>query len=423
MNPQTLPVFPDLDIFSPEYACNREKYAARALRDYPLHFYKPLNLWIVSKHKDVRSALFTPQVFSSVAFGLLPPPDDIAPRVPDLYTDVRLPSMDPPEHTKLRVPVQQALLPGRLVGKDEVVRRIANELIDTFIDKGECDLLHDFSYKLALYLIVDLLGIPKERAEDYHRWSNCFFQLFTPKVPERADARFSVPMPEEVLRQNWEGLAEANDYLREVVENLDRNPGNNMLSNLLQLREPDGSRTITISANVRNALDFEAAGHDTTATLIAHLTYFVLTTPGLKDTLTEDPSLIPAAISETLRRRCPVDGLFRRTLSDVELCGQKIESGSIVYLDLTAANLDPDVFPEPETFRLNRDNIKEMVSFGYGRHVCVGQYLSRIEAKAAYEELMRRIPNMRLADGFKLEYMPSVATTVLKGLPLVWDKN
>ena len=421
MDASTPPIYPGLDILSSDYASNCERFIARAHREFPVHFYPPLNIWVVSKYKCVRAALFDQATYSSSAWGLIPPPAPLASRVEDMNTDVRINSMDPPDHAKLRVPVQKAFLPAGLTAVEASARRIANELIDEFISAGQCDLLHDFCYKFSLQVVVDLLGLPKERAEDYHRWATSFFSLFTPKSPEGTKAENLRLIPEDVLRGRWTDLAEANEFLRDVVERIDAAPGSNLLSRLLQLREQDGSRTLSVSANVRNALDFVAAGHDTSATAIAHLVYFTCNTPGLKASLGADSSLIPAAVDETVRRRGSADGVFRRTTRDVEIDGVQVPAGSIVYLHLTAANLDPAEFAEPEAFVLNRPNVRNLLSFGYGRHVCVGQFLAKLEARVAYEELSRRIPTLRLPPEFRLSYTPAVMNVVINELPVLWD--
>lgn len=422
MDQQTRPTFPGLDILTPEYATNRDFYIAKAHQDYPVHYYEPLDIWILSKHADVRAVYHDSETYSSAAWGLVPPPADLAPRVMDMNDDARINALDPPEHAKLRVPVQQAFLPAKLVGVDDLCRKIANDIVDEFVDDGECDLLHAFSTRFALTLIVRLLGLPPERSHDYHRWAMSFFSLFTPKPPEGVNPDSLRKMPDEVLRARWTDIAEANEFLRGVVEGMDANPGENLLSHLLQLREPDGERTLSFASNVRNALDFVAAGHDTTANLITHLTYFSLTVPGLRDKLLADPSLIPSAVVETVRRRGSADGSFRRAMRDVEIRGVKIPKEAILYLHINAANLDPEVFEDPEEFILDRPNIKQMMAFGFGRHVCLGQHLARVEAKIAYEVLTERLPNLRLKEGFKITYTPAVMNMVINELPVVWNR-
>lgn len=416
------PVLTGVDILTPEYVNNKEAYIAEAHRTTPVFYYPPMNIWVYTKYEDVRAAFLDSDTYSSEAYGVVPPPEDLAPLVEDMNTDVRINSMDPPEHGKLRLPVQHAFLPGGLTSVEKMARRNANELIDKFIDKGTCDLLQEFCYWFPLYTVLDLLGLPKDRAEDYHRWGTSLFSLFTPKSPDGQKAEHLKPMSEEALREAWTNLAEANEYFREVIGGMDANPGDNIMSRLVQLREPDGSRTLNMSVNVRNALDFVTAGHDTTATLIAHLVYYACSVPGLKSQLAQDPTMIPAAIDETVRIRGSADGLFRRTMGDVEIRGVHIPKGSIVYLYTSAANLDPEVFEEPTTFDITRANAKKSISFGYGRHVCVGQFLAKLEARIAFEELMRRIPSLRLpADFGKLSYLPSTNAIAVESLPVEWD--
>ncbi len=419
MNAQ--PLLENIDFLSPDYVNNLDKYVPQVLEHSPVFFYPPLNIWVISKYDDVRKAFSDYDTFSANAWGVIPPPPDLESRVQDMNTDVRINSMDPPEHAKLRAPVQEAFMPAGLTSVDTNARRIANNLIDGFIDRGSCDLLEDFCNWLPLNVVMDFLGLPKEHAGDYHRWGTSLFALFTPKQPDGTQAEHLLPMPEEVLRGAWMNLAEANEFLRPVVENLDAHPGNNLLSRLLQLREPDGSRTLSLSDNVRNALDFVTAGHETTATLIAHMVYYACTVPGLRQRLEGDEAVVSGLLDETLRIRGSADGFFRLTKREVNIRGVDIPKGSIVYLYLTAANMDPAVFADPWNFDTTRPNLRNALSFGYGKHTCVGRFLAKIEAKAAFEELFRRIPTIRLPQGFKIRYSPSVINVLIESLPVEWD--
>lgn len=415
------PVLEGLDLMSRQYSNHPEIAIARAHKEQPVYFYPPMNLWVVTKYDDIRDAFMDSATYSSRAWGLVPPPADLAPLVKDFFTDDRINSMDPPEHTKVRIPVQRALLAAGNASTQDMIRRLANEIIDEFIDRGECDLMQEFAYKLPLYVVLELLGLPKDRAEDYHKWGVSFFALFTPKAPEGTKAEHLRPMPEEVLRKCWGDLAEANEYLRGVVEELDRNPGENMLSQLLQLRELDGSRTFTIGENVRSALDYVSAGHDTTTTLIGHLIYYTHRDAAIKQRLHDNPELIPLAVEETVRRRGSADSMFRITTRDVEIRGVSIPKGAIIMFQITAGDLDPDVFPNSEVFDIDRPNLKRFLAFGGGRHVCAGQGLARVQGRIAYEELTRRIPFLRIKTGFEMTYEPTVMNVIIDSLPVEWD--
>jgi len=167
-----------------------------------------------------------------------------------------------------------------------------------------------------------------------------------------------------------------------------------------------------------------SAGHDTTTTLIGHLVYYTLKTPGVMQRLRQDPAkLIPITVEETLRRRGSADGMFRRTTRDVEVRGVTIPKGAIVLLHITAANLDEEEFTDPTTFNIDRPNLKKLMSLGAGRHVCAGQHLARLEARVAFEELNRRIPSLRLERDFAIGYVPTVMNVIIERLPVEWDVN
>jgi len=140
---------------------------------------------------------------------------------------------------------------------------------------------------------------------------------------------------------------------------------------------------------------FLGAGHHSTTSAMSSLIYEVFSDDRLKAKLTENPEAIADAVEETLRLHPPFYGFFRRTTEDTEVEGVTIPEGCDVYMGWAAANRDPDQFPEPDEFRMDRGRNRHL-SFGFGVHTCPGAPLARMELRVAIEELLRRIPDLKI---------------------------
>ncbi|HEY4095529.1 MAG TPA: cytochrome P450, partial [Baekduia sp.] len=133
-----------------------------------------------------------------------------------------------------------------------------------------------------------------------------------------------------------------------------------------------------------------------------------------------DPSLIENTIEEVLRRRSPTVGIFKTTTREVEVGGTVIPAGALVWLAIAAAAHDPGRFPEPERFDIHRSNAKDHMTFGKGRHFCIGAPLTRTEARVGLEVLFERLPGLRVVPDQRLEFQSILLTNVLQGLEVTW---
>ncbi len=139
------------------------------------------------------------------------------------------------------------------------------------------------------------------------------------------------------------------------------------------------------------------AGNETTRNGISGGMSLLIENPGERQKLIDDPSLIPVAVEEMVRLVSPVQSFARTATQDTELRGKKIRKGDIVLMLYPSANLDPDEFEDPEVFKIDRD--PRHLGFGVGNHFCLGANLARMEMRVAFEELLRRLPDMEYADG------------------------
>ena len=396
--------------------------ASRLQATTPVFFFKPLALWMVSKYEDVKTVLKDSDTFSNKAMGIIPPPADLAPLVHNFADHELLPSMDRPEHPALRQPLASTFTPRAVMEKEEVIRAKANALIDAFIDDGKCNLMTQFSYPLTLSTIVSALGLPAEDSDLFRQWSDDFMTMLSLRRPPEEEPEAVHPMPAEEVREHWTRLLDANRYFIDYVAKLRSEPQGDILSVLLALKDPDGNHQVSDGTAIFNIPTLVAAGHDTTANLVGQAIILLCSNPEQRDIVQNDMARLPQAIEEALRMRASALGVLRLVKENTTIRGVDIPAGAFVYAMLNAAGLDSDQFADPGTFDLDRVNSTQHLSFGFGRHNCIGNQLARLQARVAIGELLRRIPDLRLSTTEPVTYSAALNARLATSIPLEWGK-
>jgi cytochrome P450 len=414
MKPSEFPTLDGFDPFAPEFLRNPAPMIKRAQAKQPVFYYPPLKLWVITRYDDICRAARDWQTFSSKALGVVPPPEHLKGRIPENFADEHFIAIDPPEHTLDRGAVATNFLPKELQRQEPNIRRIANELIDTFLERGSCDLMREFAYPLSLRVIIGLLGVPPERAADYRQWTEDMFAVFTPK------SGVSKPMPEAERNERWSRLADAQDFYRGLVEERTRCPADDLVTRMLAAKDGAGNPAVPESRVIRHITEFVAAGNDTTANLIGQMMLFCDRHPDQFAEVKRNHDLLANVVEETLRMHGTSPGLFRTTTKNVEIGGAVIPANAQVWLLFFAGGLDETKFPHSETFDIRRANANRHLAFGHGRHSCLGNILARLEAKVGFEILLERIPDIRVAPGQVLEYQPTMTVLTLNHLQTEW---
>lgn len=414
LDTSTFPRVEGFDPLSPEFLQDPVPWIRKAQKEAPVFYHEGLRMWVITRHADICQAARDYETFSSKALGLVPPPEDLAHRVPKDFDKEFFVAIDPPEHTGSRMSVAPFFTPRAIAKLEEPTREIANRLIDSFIEKGQCDFMTDYAYPLSLEVITRMLGIPNDRGADYRRWTADLFTVFTP-------VSMTKPMDEKERRERWLRLLECFEFFDELVADREKNPRDDVLSKMLQARDKEGNPLVNRSRIVRHINEFVAAGNDTTPNLMACMLQLLEEYPDQRELLRNQPELMPQAVEETLRRRGTSPGLFRITTRDVEIGGATIPKGSSVWLLFVAGGLDDSKFEEPERFDIRRADASEHLAFGFGRHMCLGNPLARLEVRIGMEEIFRRIPNIRIVKDQKLNYLPTLTVLALENLQVEWD--
>tara|TARA_R110002110_G_C13470229_1_gene720364 strand:+ start:1002 stop:2216 length:1215 start_codon:yes stop_codon:yes gene_type:complete len=322
---------------------------------------------IFMNYEDVRNGLMDWQTYASSPSVLRPYQDDMPVFPPN--------SFDPPEHTHWRKIFTNGVnvrTPDRI---EPLVRADTVELIEKFVERGECDLHLDLAEFVPMKAIFHVLGLEPELHETLRHMN--------------MDLLAAVGDPKR-FKELWAPFSE---FGWKEVEKRKSNPGDDYLS-VLANAELDG-RPLTPEEVGACVISLLTAGHGTTIAALTNLFYEVLRRPELKQRLIDNPADIPLAVNEGLRLHHPFLGLFRRTTTDVEIHGKTIKQGESVYMAWEAANRDPAVTENPLEFDIDRPDFQHL-AFGLGKHSCVGRMTALMEMRVVMEELLSRVPDIEL---------------------------
>jgi cytochrome P450 len=300
---------------------------------------------------------------------------------------------DPPDHDRMRRQSMRHFGPPHspdLIPKMEAdIQHLCDKLLDKAKGKTRLDIVDDYAYPVPVAVICKILGVPLKDEPTFHDWIYDFMAGLMDMGPEAAT--------EEGKARAEKGKASTaalKQYLAELIERFVREPGESMLSKMVNDDGPDGR--MSPEDAVGNAGLLLIAGHDSTVNTIAHCVLTVLRNPGSFELLRDRPGLIPGAIEEVLRLESAVQFFpSRSALADIEIGGTVIPKGSAIFLLYGAANRDPSRFPNPNQFDpQRRDN--EHFGWGSGIHTCFGGPLARLEVNVALETFLHRVENPRL---------------------------
>ena len=338
-----------------------------------------LGLFTVADHAAVETILRDRRFSSSPTHqrGYRPPsypPGDPRAELPaaDLLT------LDPPDHTRLRRLVSGAFTPRAIAGLEPWIREVTVRLLTAADGTGDFDLIDALAFPLPIAVICHLLGVPAEDQAQFRAWGHEVAATLEPQLAATARA------------QSRAAEVALTGYLRDLVRERRANPDDSILSALIAA-EDEGDR-LTSAEVVSTALLLLVAGFETTVNLIGNGTVALMGSPDGWDRLRQDPALVPAAIEEMLRYDSPVQLTSRIATEEVEVGGTVIAAGRAVITLIGGANRDPEVFEQPDQFRIDRPDPGRHLSFSLGIHHCLGASLARLEARIAIEELTRRYP-------------------------------
>lgn len=346
----------------------------RRLRDEaPVSFNPEHGFFALARYGDLRHALADPDTYCS-SRGIT---------IEDLG-DAMPPSMivtDPPDHTRLRRMISASFTPRRVAELEAPVRALSRDLLAGSADSGRCDVITDLAAVLPITVICELLGVPAADQPAMRRWSVALIELAEGRAssPDAAmQAGFAIQMYFEGL------LAERRTRL-----------GDDLISDLMRVR--DGADALTDVELLGFLWLLLVAGNDTSTRLLGNAVAALAEHPGERRKILDDPTLVPAAVEETLRYDGAAHMIVRTATRPVTVEGVEIPADAKVAMLLASGNRDERRWEDPDRFDVHRSAVGSL-GFGHGPHHCLGAPLGRLETRVALEEVLAAFGEYEIDD-------------------------
>jgi cytochrome P450 len=324
---------------------------------------------MITRYDDVRRVLKNDHEFSS----------GVVNRTIGLVMGPTIVGMDGREHLKHRGLVTPSLAPRALRGDfPALVERIANDVIDKFAGKSSADICAEFTFSFPLTVFVQILGLPEEDADMFHKWG--------------IDLTLVAHDPPKGIAASQKML----DYLSPIVAAKRADPSGDLISKLATA-EIEGERLSDFEV-VSFLRLLELAGAETTYHLMGSCLFALLDDRALMERVLADRSLIPDLLQEVLRWESPIGTIIREASEDTQIGDVEIVKGTNVLCHLGSANRDEDRFPDPDTLDIDRED-KEHVGFGFGKHYCAGSRLALLEGEVGINAILDRLKHLEPQTG------------------------
>ena len=354
-------------------------------REAPVYWHPEQNggFWAITKYADLRSISKSPGLFSSERQGTLL--RDLPPENLPFVQQIML-NMDPPRHRQYRALVNKAFSPRMVTSLHGRIRAMVTRIVDTVIEKGECDFVDDIAAQLPLEVICEMMGVPDEDRRQVYELGNRMVGFDDPDL-----------QPDGKPAQDGDGEAAAAEmfmYAGKLLEKARTHPADDLATALVNA-EIDGERLTDNDFNFFFLL-LIIAGNETTRTVTTNGMLDLINHPDQLRDLRKDFSLLPGAIEEILRYNPPVHSFRRTATAATELRGQRIRENDKVILWYPSANRDEEVFHDSQAFNIRRSP-NEHLAFGIGEHFCLGANLARMELNEIFRGVLTRVHDIELA--------------------------
>lgn len=369
---------------------------------------------VVTRHADIQEISRQNELFTNGPQSILFTQEHIERTVREMggVTVKSLIQMDGAEHHAYRGLTNAWFQPGNIKHLEGRIRELARNAVDRMAASGgRCDFVTEIALHYPLLVIMEILGLPEA---DEPLMLKLTQGIFAAADPDELDADGQPPVQET----DRAALFEMMMYFNKLTEDRRANPTGDLASAIAN-GTIDGEPLDPL-AMMGYYIIVASAGHDTTSSSTAGAMWELARDPAQFARLKADPSLIGSTIDEAIRWTSPVKHFMRTATADTVIGGEKIAKGDWLMLCYGSANRDEAVFPDGDTFRIDRKPNRH-VAFGYGAHLCLGQYLARMEMRILFEELLPRLESVELDGDAKMS-----AATFVNGpirLPIRYTMN
>lgn len=379
----------DFDPLSPEFQQQPYPLYKQARDETPVRFIEALNAWGIFRYEDCAYTFKHPELFSARdfianAFGEFDP----VPEVPSII------AMDPPEHTRLRKLANVAFTPKVIRGMQDRIEKVIGDLLDEAQQKGEFDFVADFAAYVPVSVTAEILGVDAVLGRgDFKRWTMDLI-----KAPSR------MALPADELASMKRSVEELRAYFTDQIAYRRKNPGDDLISVLVQAEEENQSLTETEILSLVALIQF--GGSETPSHLIGTSLWELFQQPATRARVQADPALFSEVVDETMRHQSPVHFVFQTATQDIAMHGETIPADSLVFSFIGSANRDERVFEDPDTFDIDRTGKNKHLGFARGAHYCIGDMLGKLMCGSAVRQALQRMPDLHPVEP-AMEWMPS----------------
>jgi cytochrome P450 len=380
-----------LDPGSPAFIADPYPVLASLRETGPVLWHEPMGLWLATTHDSVS------QVLRNRAFGRLWTDWEPASQMEPFNALHRNQMMEnePPTHTRLRRLVAAAFGRGHVERMRPRIEALAASMVADLPDGQMFDLLGDYAEPMPVYVIADLLGVPRDDHAKLRDWSQAIVHMYEPGVGALTKAAAI------------QASTAFSDYVRGVVEQRRSAPGDDLITDLIEARD-EGSK-LSDDELVASVVLLLNAGHEASVNVFGNGFHALLEHPHQMERITSGEVSVETALEELIRYDAPLQLFERTATSDVEVSGQLVRSGQKIACLMGSANRDAAVFAGADVFDVGRDP-NPHVGFGMGLHFCLGAPLARLELQISIRALLDRFPALTLAGE-----SPRRPTWVLRG--------
>lgn len=373
------------------YMYAHDPYSAYAwLRENdPVYWDVKNEIWGISRHADLLAVEKNTDLYSSASGSR-----------PKIEMSDSMINMDDPDHQRQRMLVAREFTPRAVRKQEDKIKAVVTELIDRVAPRGWCDVVYDLAAPLPAYMIGERLGYPPEMWHRVMHWSEATMQ-------GGGGPAYHTVQGERAIEE-WVGVT------YELVQKRKADPQDDLIS-MWAHKELDG-KPLSDDDIMHEVLLVLDGGAETTRTVIGTTCLALMESPDQRQILIDEPEVIgETAVEEFIRYVSPILNMRRTVTTAHELHGKTLNEGDQVLLMYASANRDPAAFEDPDQLDVRRD-ARNHLSFGFGTHFCLGASMARLQLKVMFEELTRRLPDMRLEPFYEPSFRPGAFTRGLERL-------
>lgn len=429
----------DLSLTTPEaMECPFAVYARMHEREEGAHHQPEAGGWVVADYADLREMSLDTEHFSNhwhgIGAGMVMMGQSSEPYTPEVEAliaqyPMQMPNAlllaDPPISTRHRALVLKALSTKRVRETEPMIQEIVDDLVAGFIDDGRCEFMTQFAGPLPGTISAKILGFSPEEVPKFYEWTELFV------------AGFIEPIGNDMRVKVAEAVIEYQHRMLELIHERREQPQNDLLSDLVHAEIEEGEELDGVKLEGPKRMSdpellaililLVTGGQHTTIGLLGNAMRILCEQPDVLAEVQGDRTLIPDFLEESLRIESPIQCTIRRARADMEAWGTQVPSDARMFAMWGAANQDPTMFPDPRKFDMRRPHNRRHLAFGQGPHFCAGASLARSMTRIAYDTLLSRLDNIRLAPddgagGPAVALHPSMSARLQAKLHIEFDR-